>query len=621
VTMFNWTIKTRRGKLNLAKMRSVRRRFHKYVRQYRWALLGAFVGAVGATLMQLAAPWPIKVIFDYILFDQASSSWLGGLLATWAPTATAALAWVCAAILVIAGLDAAFSYMRDVLLAQTGQRIIGKIRQDLFTHLQKLPPAVFERRRTGDLLTRLTGDILMLRQMLVTAIVAAGQGLLMITAMVAAMFWLNPLLATLAVATVPLILWATWRISKQIRRATHQQREKESMVASIAHDVLGAMAVIQAFNREPTEGERFARQNRTSVRAGVRTTRLESKLYRTVSLASAAGMCTILYFGVRAVLNGVMTAGDLLVFVAYLRGLNKPMRKLAKITSQMAKATSCGERVAELFAIEPAVRNQRGAVELARVRGAVTFDNVTFAYDTGVPALSEVTITLAPGERIAIVGHTGAGKSTLIKLLLRFYDAQEGTIAIDGLDIRGVTTESLRRQIGWVHQDTVLFGMTVAENIALGREEADLRAIRKVAGRVCAHEFIEALPQGYETVLGQSGLTLSGGQRQRLALARALLREPRILALDEPATGLDEATRRIVEQAWLSADNQATTLVICHRLQDMERFDRIVVLSGGRVCGYATHRELLASNGQYAELFAAVEIDRRTAGVAEDVRW
>ncbi|MFQ5805240.1 MAG: ABC transporter ATP-binding protein [Phycisphaerae bacterium] len=619
--MFNWTIKTRRGKLDLAKMRSVRRRFHRYVHQYRWALLGAFVGAVGATLMQLAAPWPIKVIFDYILFDKMSSTWLGGVLAQWAPTATAALVWVCAAILLIAVLDASCSYMRDVLLAQTGQRVIGKIRQDLFVHLQKLPPAVFERRRTGDLLTRLTGDILMLRQMLVSAIVTAGQGLLMIAAMVAVMFWLNPLLAALAIATVPLTVWATWRISWQIRRATHRQREKESVVASIAHDVLGAMAVIQAFNREPTEEERFARQNRTSVRAGVRTTRLESKLYRTVSLASAAGTCAILYFGVRAVLNGTMTAGDLLVFVAYLRALNKPMRKLAKVTSQLAKATSCGERVAELFAIEPAVRNRPGAVALPPVRGAIAFNGVTFSYDNGVRALSNATIAIEAGEQVAVVGHTGAGKSTLIKLLLRFYDPQAGNITIDGRDVRDVTTESLRKQIGWVHQDTLLFGMTVAENIALGREDAGQEAIRDVAARVQADEFIQALPGDYATVLGQSGLTLSGGQRQRIALARALLRRPQILALDEPATGLDELTRRVVEQAWMSPENKATTLVICHRLQDMERFDRVVFLSDGRVRACGRHRELLAGNEEYGALVAAGESHHRAAGVTEDARW
>ncbi len=615
--MFDWTFKTRRGKLNLGQVRTVRRRFRKYLGEHRWAMFAALLATIGATLAHLAAPWPIKIVFDYILSHAMSKSWIAGLLGHYATSPAAALAWVCAGILAIAVVEAVCEYARDVLLAQTGQEVIGKIRQDLFAHLQKLPPTEFERRRTGDLLTRLTGDIQMIRQMLIDAVITTGQGLMLVAAMVTAMFWLNARLAALALATVPVLLWATWRISRQIRKATDKQRESESVVASVAHDVLGAMAVIQAFNRERTEQARFSRQNRSSVRAGVRTTRLESRLERTITLASAAAMCGILYLGVRAVLSGSMTAGDLLVFVAYLRGVNKPIRKLAKVTGQVAKSVACGERVAELFAIVPQVRNRADAMALPALRGGIVFDHVTFYYDRSGPrALSDVTMTIRPGERLAMVGHTGAGKSTLIKLLLRFYDPQEGRITIDGFDLRAVTTESLRRRIGWVHQDTVLFGMTAAENIALGREDADLEQIRAAARRVRADKFIEALPEGYGTVLGQSGLTLSGGQRQRLALARALLRAPAILALDEPATGLDELTRRIVEQAWLAPENRATTLVVCHRLNQMDRFDRVILLSGGRIVASAPHRELLASCDDYADLCRAGE---HPAGLPEGV--
>ncbi|MFQ5412738.1 MAG: ABC transporter ATP-binding protein, partial [Phycisphaerae bacterium] len=226
------------------------------------------------------------------------------------------------------------------------------------------------------------------------------------------------------------------------------------------------------------------------------------------------------------------------------------------------------------------------------------------------PALVNISLSIRPGERIAIVGHTGAGKSTLAKLLLRFYDPQSGGVRVDGTDIRNVTVESLRRNIGWVHQDTLLFGMSIEENIALGCPDASPEAIREVARRVCADEFIEALPDGYATLLGQGGTTLSGGQRQRLALARAMLRGAPILILDEPGTGLDSKTRTLVEQAWMSPENRATTLLICHRLNDMERFDRIVVLSGGRLHGIGSHEELLAAGGEYAALFAAGRDDR-----------
>ena len=587
-------------------------RFAPYVRPHGLILGGAFLAAIGAVLTQLAAPWPIKLIFDCVLSNQAAPAWLTGwpiALAVGEPGGVASpsslLALVCAAILLIGILDALFSHIRDVALADVGQRVVGAVRRDLFAHLQALPPSVFEHRRTGDLLMRLTGDIQMLRLMLVGAVITLGQSGLTVAAMIVAMVWFNPLLAAVGLATIPITFWSGWRISRQIRRATKTQREKESVVANIAHDVLGAMSIIQAFNRQPIEQKRFSRGNRSTVRAGLKTTRLESKLYRTVSLASAAATCLILYLGVGSVLRGTMTAGDLLVFIAYLRMLSKPIRQMTKVAGQAAKATTCAERIAEMFALHPAVRDAAESRPLVDVRGAIAFENVSFQYDPGIQALCSVSLNVEPGQRVAIVGHSGAGKSTLAKLLLRFHDPREGCVRIDGTDIREVRLASLRGQIGWVHQDTILFGMTVAENIALGCPEATKASIREVARRVHADEFIAELPAKYATVLGQSGSTLSGGQRQRIALARALLHRPRILLLDEPAAGLDALTRRIVEEAWLSPSNTATTLVICHRLRDMERFDRIFVLRQGRLCECGTHTELLAKGSEYAAMFQA----------------
>ncbi len=603
-----WTIKTRRGKLDLIQMRSVWVRFRAYVQPHRWALVTSLLAAVGVIAAQVVAPWPIKIIFDYILSDSMGSSWIAHALGRVSSGPVSALGWVCAAVLVIAVADSLFAYVRDVLLAQTGQRVVGQLRQDLFAHLQTLGPMDLRRYHTGSLLVRLTSDIQMLRQMLVNAVITAGENGLLIVTLIVVMFWLNPTLALLGILTIPITLGASWRISGQIRKVTDKQRERESQIASVAHDVLGAMSIIQAFNRERIEEKRFARQNRRSIRAGVKATRLESKLYRVVSLASAAGVCAILYVGVRSVLAGSMTAGDLLVFVSYLRAVNRPMRKIAKLASQTAKATSCGRRIAEVFAVAPSVFDREGArVLTGKVKGRITFENITFSYNSGAPALSEVSLTIEPGERVAIVGHTGAGKSTLIKLLLRFYDPQEGCICLDDVDLRDVKLRSLRRHTGWVNQETVLFGMTVAENIALGRPHADAAVIRRVAQRVHADEFIDVLPDGYDTVLGQSGSTLSGGQRQRLALARALLRDPPVLLLDEPATGLDDLTCQIVEQAWMSPENTATTIVICHRLHDMNRFNRIVVLAHGRVCETGTHEQLLAAGNEYAALFRAGE--------------
>ncbi|MFQ5495272.1 MAG: ABC transporter ATP-binding protein [Phycisphaerae bacterium] len=600
-----WMIKTRRGKLDLEASGAIWTRFAHYTLRHRWPLLGALGAAFGAMFMQLAAPWPIKVIFDYILSDKMAGSRLGGALSAVSSGPMSALAWVCGAVLFIAILDAIFCHYRDVTLAQVGQRIVGKIRRDLFAHIQTLPPSALEHRRTGDLLTRLTGDIRMLRQMLVDTVIMSGQALLTITAMVAVMFWFNPTLALLGVTTVPITIGMGWRISKKIRKATKSQREKESVVASIAHDVFGAMPVVQAFNREAVEQKRFSSENRSSVRAGVRATRLQSKLFRVVAISSAAATCAILFVGVRSVLRGAMTAGDLLVFISYLRALNKPIRHIAKAASQVAKATACGQRVAEVFAMEPAVCDADGSHELTDVRGEVRFQNVSFAYNETKSALSDVSFHIRPGRRVAVVGHTGAGKSTLAKLLLRFHDPDEGAVMVDGQDVREVTMASLRRSIGWVHQETVLFGMSVAENIALAQPDADDEAVVAVARRVHAHEFIKTLPKRYDTVLGQGGSTLSGGQRQRIALARAMLKHPPILLLDEPATGLDAVSRHLVEKAWMSPENTATTIVICHRLRDMERFDAILVLKSGRLCEQGTHAELIAGEGEYAGMIRA----------------
>lgn len=603
-------IKTRRGKLDLQDTRAIWWRFGRYLRPEAGTLAVAMAASLGAMLATLATPWPVKVIFDYLLMPHAKKPGATSALATlveWAQGSRVGLLfWSCAAILVIALAEALFSHGRDVNLATAGTRLVGRIRRDLFAHLQTLPPSVFERRGSGELQTRLTGDVQMLRQMLADTTVTVVQNGTTLVATVAALLWLSPALALVGFATLPVVFWTGWRISRQIRNASKDQREKESAVADIAHDVIGAMSIIQAFNREPIEQKRFARNNRSSTRAGVKTTRLESRLYRVISIAAAASTCVILYLGVRFVMAKTISAGDLLVFMAYLRGMNRPMRQLGKTVGTLAKATTCGERVLEVFSWRPAIVDAPDAAPLADVQGAVAFEHVTFGYQPDVPALVDVSFRVEPGQRVAIVGHTGAGKSTLAKLLLRFYDPGEGCVRVDGRDVRTATLASLRRSIGWAHQDAVLFGMSVRENIALGNPEVDDdEAVREVARMVAADRFIEQWPTGYDTVLGQKGMTLSGGERQRLALARALFHRPRILLLDEPATGLDAVTRKQVEEAWLSSANAATTIVICHRLREMERFDRILLLRQGRIAESGTHKELIDLDGEYATMWHA----------------
>ncbi len=613
------SIKTRRGKLNLGAMNTIRRRFFKYVRPH-WRSLAIALGATfGAVAMNVAAPWPIKFVFDIVLDNKMGDSTVGQWFAEYAPGPTTALLIICGGIMLIALGQAGFAYMRDVILARTGQEVVGRLRHDLFRHMQKLSPDVFESRRTGDLLMRFTGDIQMLRQMIVNAWVTAAENLLTIAVTMLVMFWLNPRLAVLAMLTLPIAIWSAVNISKRIRHAAKSQREKESFVASIAHEVFGAIGVVQAFNRQKIELRRFARQNRSSIRAGVRTTKLESRLFRIVVLASATGVCMVLFVGVLDVLAGVMTAGDLLVFVAYVRSIGKPLRKMSKLASQTAKATVCGMRIAEMLNIKPAVKDGPDAISAEGIVGHIAVDNAGFTYPDGTPALHDVSFRIESGERVAVVGRSGAGKSTLMKLLLRFYDVSDGRIAFDDRDIREFTVASLRDQIAVVQQETVLFGLSIAENIAIGCESVDPIAVKKAAKQVGIHKFIRTLPQGYETKLAERGVTLSGGQRQRIALARALLRSAPILILDEPITGLDAESAQVLEDQVINNESRRTTLVICHDMSSMKQFDKIIVMDAGTAAAVGTHEELLDSCERYAKLYSTWFARSGTPGNSEGI--
>ncbi len=611
-------LKTRRGKLDFGEIDIIRRKFFKYVKPHWKAMVVATVATFGAVAMQIAAPWPIKLVFDVVLSRAMSKTDVGRWFRENTSSPQSALLVICAGILAIALAGAMFAYLRDVLLAKTGQSVVGKIRQDLFRHMQKLSPDVFESRRTGDLLLRLTSDIQMLRQMIVNAWITAGENTLTLVLIAIVMFCLDPILATVAMGAFPLIGWATVRITKQIKHATKSQREKESFIASIAHEVLGAMAVVQAFNREKVEAQRFARQNRASIRAGVKATRLEAKLFRIVSLSSAAGMCGVLFLGVGGVLDKTMTMGDLLMFVAYVKLINKPLRKLSKLASQTAKATACGLRIAEILNIPPAISDAPDAVVADRVNGTIEFDAVGFTYPDGTRALEDISFRVEPGERVAIVGASGAGKSSLMKLLLRFYDVTEGGIKLDGTDIRRFTVASLRDQLAVVQQETVVFGLSISENIALGCEDADEDAIRAAAKAVGAHKFIKALPDKYDTRMSEKGTTLSGGQRQRIALARALLRDSPIFLLDEPVTGLDAASAFRAESSWMDREPRRTTLIICHDLSQMERFERIFVLDKGRLVDSGPHSEIIERCEAYATLHAARRARRGDSTTTEE---
>jgi ATP-binding cassette, subfamily B, bacterial len=422
--------------------------------------------------------------------------------------------------------------------------------------------------------------------------------------MIGVMLWMHWELALIAIAIIPLFLFFSFSLSKRIRKEVKTQRQQEGEMAATAAESIGAIKLVQALSLQAMLEDTFLHHNRHSLDASVRSQKLSAGLERAVELLVGIVTALVLWRGVQLVLGQVLTPGDLLVFINYLRIAFKPMRQLAKYTGQIAKATASGERILDVLDTVPEVRDLRGAIAAPAFRGSVEFRNVTFAYEPSNGILRQVSLVVQPGQRVALVGASGGGKSTLASLLLRLYDPLEGQILIDGQDSRTYQLQSLRRQISVVLQDSLLFASTVRDNIAygcLGVSDADIIAAAKLAN---AHDFIVQLPQGYDTVLAERGASLSGGQRQRIAIARAAVRQAPIVILDEPTTGLDQENEASVTAALHELTQGRTTFWISHNLQATRTADRILYLENGAIVEQGTHDQLMHQHGRYAAMYA-----------------
>lgn len=548
--------------------------------------------------LRLIEPWPLKFVFDTVL---ATPPVPLGLPLLDSASTDVQLAAAALAVLALAGARAGAAYASTVGGALAGNRVVASLRERVYAHLQQLPLAYHARSRTGDLTVRLTGDVGVMKDAAVTALLPMASNVLVLLGMAAVMAWFNWSLAVLALALLPLLALSTRRLGRRIRETARQQRQHEGSLAARAAESLAAVRVVRALSLEEQVGDAFEAGERASLSDGVKGKRLEARLERTADLLIAVATAAVLVHGARLVLLGQLTPGDLLVFLSYLRIGFKPVRDFAKYAGRLSKAGAAAERVLDVLDETPEWPDAPDAQPLPPVRGAVTFDRVSFGYDPDRAVLHDVSMVIAPGEHVFLLGPSGTGKTTLVGLLLRLYRPTAGAIRLDDIDISQVTAHSLRRQCAIVLQDTVLFAGTLHDNIACGMSGVTRHEVREAARLADAADFIDHLPHGYDTAVGERGANLSAGQRQRIAVARAALRNAALVVVDEPTTGLDPQSRQRVVEALRRLCVGRTAVFITHELDLADRLaDRIVWMEHGRIVESGTPEELRAAGGAYA---------------------
>jgi ATP-binding cassette subfamily B protein len=565
-------------------------------------LLGLFAVA-GEGAANLLEPWPLKIVLDDVLRSRESHAWIMQRVHAFiGGDKLAVLKFACAAVLAIAVLNAVCTYAEKYLTTSVGQWVTYDLRRTIYSHIQRLSLAFHDQKRTGDLITRVTSDIDAIQSFINSGLLGALINIMTLVGMIGVMFYLNWRFTLIALSVAPVLFTIVYIYTRRIKSASRQVRKKEGQITSVVEEVLSSIRVVKAFAREDYEVKRLEEESLEGVEIALRARGLKAKLTPIVDIIVAVGTCLVLWFGARLVWGGTLSAGSLVVFILYLGKMYKPMQELSKMTDTYSKAAVGYERIQEILQTHKEIKDVRRARPAPRFKGEIEFDHVSFSYTPDAEILKDVSFKVMPGQVAAIVGPTGAGKTSIISLISRFYDPISGVVKIDGTDIRRFRQKSLRQQISFVLQDTMLFHAPVWQNIAYGKPEASRQEIIKAAELANASEFIDKLPEGYDTVLGERGMTLSGGQRQRIAIARAVIRNTPILLLDEPTTGLDSASEKLVFEALDRLMQGKTTIVIAHRLSTIRGADVIFVVQDGSIVESGKHEELLERGGLYAEL-------------------
>ncbi len=561
----------------------------QWLKPYRGRLALSLFFVVLQAGIALAIPLLFgKGIIDYVLLQAQDPRLLG---------------YVAAGAVGVILLKGLVTYAQEYSMNYVGQRIITDLRSRLYDHLLELPLGFYARRKSGELISRMTNDMAAVQQAVTLSIGEVLHYTLLLLGVLTAIFWLHWQLALISLVVLPLAAWAVNRYGSRIRSFSARMHERIGDMAAVLGETIGAIRVVKAFTMEGLSRSRFREANERSFAVSMKSVQAQATLRPVVELILVTGMVLVLWAGGREVLAGRLTVGELMSFLAYLGMLSQPVSALTHHFSLVQQAAAAGERIGNLLSEEPEPQASPALAALPRVCGRVEFDRVSFAYEKGTPVLEDVSFVIEPGETVALVGPSGAGKSTLVNLIARFYDPTKGSVRVDGYDLHEVDPRSLRRQIGLVPQDPVLFGVSIAENIAVSRPDAGMPDIQRAAELAHAHDFITRLPAGYDTVAGERGASLSGGQRQRIAIARAILRDPRILILDEATSALDSESEAAIHAALQRIRQGRTVILIAHRASTVMLADRIIVLDRGRVVQQGTHQELSQRPGLYRRLY------------------
>ena len=558
-----------------------------YIKPYKKRLAAAVVCIIMAAGANLYLPWIIKDMIDDVLMSKDMLM----------------LNLIAAGILVVMFTRGVFYYGQSYLVSYVGQRVIIDVRSVLFRKFQKMPLSYYDRQQTGTVMSYITNDVSAMQSAIVDNLIELVTESSILIGSLAMMIYLDWKLSLLTLMTIPLVGFAMKIFGRKLKRSSTVIQERAAEITSLLQESISAIRVVKSFVRETYEIRRFEEQNWKNFQAAMKNVKLSSLLTPTVEFLAAIAVTFIVWFGGYEVVNEVITAGELVAFLTYAVNLANPVKRLSRVYAAIQRAMAAADRVFEVMDLDEKITDVPGAKPLPPIKGEVEFKDITFSYKEGQPALQHISLKAEPGQMIALVGPSGSGKSTIANLIPRFYDVDSGTITIDGHDIRQVTADSLRDQIGLVPQETMLFSTTVMENIRYGRLDATDEEVVEAARAANAEEFIKDLPEGYDTKLGERGLNLSGGQRQRLAIARAILKNPRVLILDEATSALDTESEKIVQDALDKLMVGRTSFVIAHRLSTIFNADQIFVVENGHLREHGTHEELLAAGGLYSNLY------------------